>query len=71
MDSHQRIFTKGISILDTKCNGGDDCCSASNKCGVGEGDCDSDNDCKDGLTCGTNNCVGAGFDSTDDCCEGM
>ena len=35
---------------------------------MGEGDCDSDNDCKGKLVCGSNNCAGSTFDSTDDCC---
>merc|ERR1719150_3046153 len=52
----------------TGCNGGDSCCSSDNMCGDGEGDCDHDGDCLSGV-CGTDNCVGEGFDSTDDCCE--
>jgi len=52
-----------------QCNGGDDCCGTNGyKCGLGEGDCDKDSDCKDGLVCGSENCVGAGFDKWDDCC---
>ena len=35
---------------------------------MGEGDCDWDNDCKGNLVCGSNNCAGSTFDSTDDCC---
>ena len=35
---------------------------------MGEGDCDLDNDCKGNLVCGSNNCAGSTFDSTDDCC---
>ena len=53
----------------TGCNGGDSCCSSDNMCGDGEGDCDYDGDCISGV-CGTDNCVGEGFDSTDDCCIG-
>ena len=34
----------------------------------GEGDCDNDSDCLGLLQCGTDNCVGINFDSTDDCC---
>ena len=36
---------------------------------AGQGDCDSDLDCLAGLVCGRDNCRGAGFDSTDDCCR--
>ena len=40
------------------CNGGDSCCQNINgKCGIGEGDCDYDSHCKDGLKCGTDNCM--------------
>ena len=53
----------------TGCDGGDSCCSSDNMCGDGEGDCDHDGDCLSGV-CGTDNCVGEGFDSTDDCCIG-
>ena len=35
---------------------------------MGEGDCDLDNECKGNLVCGSNNCAGSTFDSTDDCC---
>jgi len=56
------------SDCNTECNGGDSCCRADNKCEEGEGDCDSNNDCQSGLECGENNCVGDGFDDTDDCC---
>ena len=52
----------------TGCDGGDSCCSSDNQCADGEGDCDYDGDCLSGI-CGTDNCVGEGFDSTDDCCE--
>ena len=38
-------------------------------CGEGEGDCDADADCAGSLVCGTDNCVGDGFDDTDDCCR--
>ena len=69
------LIVRDFFILDTNsppCDGGDSCCGANGyKCGEGEGDCDSNNDCKPGLTCGSNNCVGASFDSFDDCCEGM
>ena len=55
------------------CIGGDDCCTTTNPCNVGEGDCDSDIQCLGDLKCGENNnfddnCVGEGFDATDDCC---
>merc|ERR1712168_643028 len=51
------------------CKGYDDCCgNAGYKCGSGEGDCDWDSDCKSGYYCGSNNCWGPLFDSTDDCC---
>ena len=35
---------------------------------LGEGDCDSDTSCLSNLRCGVDNCVGEGFDQTDDCC---
>ena len=63
-----------------ECWGGDECCQEDHRCGRGEGDCDSNDDCAEvrenayqyePLICGKDNCVGAGFDSTDDCCEGM
>ena len=42
-------------------------------CNIGEGDCDFDNQCLGDLKCGENNnfddnCIGEGFDATDDCC---
>ena len=57
--------------LAERCNGGDSCCNANNRCDVGEGDCDSDTDCLDGLKCGWNNCPSSGvleWDWNDDCC---
>jgi len=54
---------------DRRCDGGDSCCSGGRQCSLGEGDCDSDRDCGLGLVCGTDNCRGPGFDSTDDCCR--
>ena len=55
------------------CEGGDECCTTTNKCGVGEGDCDSDTECYGSLKCGTDNCVGmwgsiVGFAASSDCC---
>ena len=55
------------------CNGGDSCCTTTDPCNVGEGDCDFDNQCLGDLKCGENNnfddnCIGEGFDATDDCC---
>ena len=35
---------------------------------MGEGDCNSNDDCKGSLVCGSNNCAGSTFVSTDDCC---
>merc|ERR1712227_1107919 len=76
----KRVFTceLGQAILDNngqktfdcspECDGGDTCCTSSNKCGEGEGDCDADADCQSGLICGKDNCVGKNFDATDDCC---
>jgi len=52
-----------------RCDGGDSCCSGGGQCSLGEGDCDDDRECSSGLVCGTDNCQGAGFDSTDDCCR--
>ena len=34
----------------------------------GEGDCDADEHCVGSLKCGKDNCAGANFDPTDDCC---
>ena len=53
------------------CKGENNCCGKNGyKCDIGEGDCNSDSGCKGDLVCGTNNCVGDGFDPTDDCCKG-
>merc|ERR1711917_182378 len=50
--------------------GFDDCCgNAGYLCGDNEGDCDWDSDCKSGYYCGSNNCAGIKFDSSDDCCD--
>eukprot|EP00091_Calanus_sinicus_P009142 TRINITY_DN21553_c0_g1_i1.p1 TRINITY_DN21553_c0_g1~~TRINITY_DN21553_c0_g1_i1.p1 ORF type:complete len:231 (-),score=49.77 TRINITY_DN21553_c0_g1_i1:147-839(-) len=49
------------------CHGADDCCDG--QCGEGEGDCDWDSDCAGFLVCGSANCVGQGFDDSDDCCK--
>ena len=53
--------------LATPCHGDDDCCDGI-LCGMNEGDCDSHEDCAGHLRCGVDNCIGSGFDSTDDCC---
>lgn len=47
----------------------DACCSPSSPCGEGEGDCDGAGDCLQGLVCGRDNCRGAAYDASDDCCE--
>jgi len=63
--------TTSTAVAETgskQCNGEDDCCSDSNKCGEGHGDCDSDSHCQAGLICGKNNCKGSSFDKEDDCC---
>jgi len=63
------VSPANISVPTVKrCTGGDSCCSKDEVCGLGEGDCDTDADCGQGLKCGTDNCQGTGFDSTDDCC---
>ena len=55
---------------------GDDSCCLDGQCGENQGDCDSNSECaketesNNRLVCGENNCVGSGYDSTDDCCEG-
>ena len=54
------------------CNGWDDCCTSDRRCGEGEGDCDADSHCKEGLSCGTNNCpvvTNGTFTIGDDCCH--
>jgi len=61
-------FQGGDDCCAEKCTGGDSCCD-NGICGVNEGDCDNDSDCKDGLVCGTDNCVGDTFQSSDDCCK--
>lgn len=65
-------ITAPTRIDDRTCNGGDSCCTWSNRCGENEGDCDWTSQCQPGLFCGDNNCRGSGrgsgFDSTDDCC---
>ena len=48
-----------------RCNGRDSGCS---NIAEGDGDCDRHSDCQPGLRCGKDNCVGAQFDATDDCC---
>jgi len=56
------------------------CCNPDNPCDIGEGDCDGPGDggqhdgnrgCKQGLVCGSNNCLNYGsyFHPKDDCCE--
>ena len=61
-----------IHPVDPICTGADNCCGRNGyKCGLGEGDCDRNSDCIGDLVCGKNNCVGDGFDPTDDCCVGM
>ena len=70
-------FEYSILFLGTAkriCDGSTDdgygsCCTADNPCSLGEGDCDNAEDCEEGLTCGSNNCVGDNFSSTHDCCE--
>jgi len=57
----------GLQAQQELCTGGDSCCDGR-VCGIGEGDCDRDSQCAGNLKCGTDNCVGKGFDSTDDCC---
>ena len=42
---------------DSKCTGGDTCCSVFSRCGIREGDCDWDAECSGNLKCGDNNCV--------------
>jgi len=67
----------GRSFNTPRCAGGDtsfewdNCCTPSTPCGRGEGDCDYNWDCKDGLTCGTDNCRTfiPGAHQAADCCE--
>ena len=59
-------------VESSRCMGGNECCSDTNKCGEQEGDCDSDVDCIDGLLCGEDNCRRNNdlwWDPSDDCCE--
>ena len=54
-----------------RCNGEDnDCCTEENPCTEGDGDCDNHDQCSGSLVCGNDNCVGYGFDGSDDCCTG-
>ena len=46
-----------------------ECCSDIEPCGIGEGDCSSDSQCEGALVCGSANCIGSNFWSTNDCCE--
>ena len=56
--------------LNLRCNGIDNgCCNEEQPCLFGDGDCDVNEHCSAGLHCGIDNCVGSGFDATDDCCE--
>ena len=64
---HVRISQCTPIFLVAGCDGGNSCCTPSNKCNEGEGDCDDDADCLDGY-CGTDNCHGSGFGNWDDCC---
>ena len=57
--------TSSPSPSSPRCNGRDSGCS---NIAEGDGDCDRDSDCQPGLRCGKDNCVGAQFDATDDCC---
>ena len=63
----------GKHLLASGCTGGNDCCTDGSKCNEMEGDCDSDSQCRDGLKCGTDNCMkngksGGDWESDDDCC---
>merc|ERR1712141_678149 len=63
-------LTSGPAVCDPPCDGGDSCCTSSNQCNAGEGDCDSDADCFGEGECNNSldNCNGATYDATDDCC---
>ena len=64
------LFCDHSSFLLGGCDGGNACCSSTNKCGAGEGDCDNDHDCQGSMVCGQDNCPSTGhFDTTDDCCK--
>ena len=60
-----------ISVnCDNVINGKIGFCSC-HSCSQLEGDCDFDDQCKEGLTCGANNCPASfGFDANIDCCYG-
>ena len=61
--------TTTTTTTTTRGNGHDSFCTVDNLCDENEGDCDYDNQCKNGLTCGVDNCPDSiEFDSTDDCC---
>lgn len=44
------------------------CCRNDNKCDVNEGHCKTSDDCKNGLTCGENNCPRGFPDWSFNCC---
>ena len=44
------------------------CCTSKTPCSYNDGDCDSNSDCYAGLKCGTNNCIGSGWQKWADCC---
>ena len=50
--------------------GDEDFCTIGEPCGVGEGHCNSGTQCRDGLSCGVDNCPDSlGFSSEINCCE--
>ena len=67
-----RLFNiHNFLVYKAGCNGQNTCChglTSTRLCNVGEGDCDFDRHCLPGLMCGNKNCIGEGFDPSDDCC---
>ena len=61
------LISVGSGQSSPRCLGVDNCCDRK-LCDLGEGDCDEDNQCTGNLICGQDNCIGVGFDKTDDCC---
>ena len=65
-DSFSWVATDDVYL---KCMSEDDFCTVENPCGLDEGDCDIHDECKDGLACGSNNCLDSIECSSDiDCC---
>ena len=71
LNATAHLFLLADALRRKRCNGEDNtCCTEENPCTEGDGDCDNDRHCSGSLVCGNDNCVGHGFDGSDDCCTG-